>query len=87
MHSLARGHETPVRAGSAAPEVNGWVVQVRPPLTVAAITVVPVTEVAVLAPVVAVVVGALGPGTPTAQQRSASAQDTALSSPVPAGAG
>jgi hypothetical protein len=64
------------------------VVQVRPPLTVAAITVVPVTGVAgVAAPVVAVVEGALGPGTPTAQQCSASAQDTALSSPVPAGAG
>jgi hypothetical protein len=83
MHTFARGHETPVRAGSAVPEVNGWVVQVCPPLTVAAITVVPVTEVAV----VAAVVGALGPGTPTAQQCSASAQDTALSSPVPAGAG
>src|SRR5450755_782381 len=72
MHTLAPGHETPVRAGGAVPGANGWVVQVRPPLTVAAITVVPVTGVA-LAPgevvaVVAVVVGALGPGTPTAQQ-------------------
>lgn len=88
MHTLAPGHETPVRAGGVVPGVSGWVVQVRPPLTVAAITVVPVTGVAVVAaPVVAVVGGALGPGTPTAQQCSASAQDTALSSPVPAGAG
>jgi hypothetical protein len=81
MHTLAPGHETPVRAGGVVPGVSGWVVQVRPPLTVAAITVVPVTAgVAVAAaPVVAVVGGALGPGTPTAQQRSASAQDTALS--------
>ena len=88
MHTWAPGHETPVRAGGAVPGANGLVVHVRPPLTVAAITVVPVTGVAVVAAaVVAVVVGALGPGTPTAQQCWASAQDTALSSPVPAGAG
>ena len=49
MHTLAPGHETPVRAGGVVPGVSGWVVQVRPPLTVAAITVVPVTGVAVVA--------------------------------------
>ena len=49
MHTLAPGHETPVRAGGAVPALNGWVVQVRPPLTVAAITVVPLTGVAVVA--------------------------------------
>ena len=90
MHTLAPGHETPVRAGGVVPALNGCVVQVRPPLTVATITVAPLTGVAIEAAVpaaVVVVVGALGPGTPTAQQCSASAQDTALSSPVPAGAG
>lgn len=80
MHTLAVGHDTPVSAGMVF-MVSGCAAQVSPPLAVPAMTVT-----AELGPVV-VVAGALGPATPTAQQWWASAQDTALNSPVPAGAG
>jgi hypothetical protein len=79
MQRVVRGHETPVSWGASVSS-NGWAAQVRPPSDVAAMTVTGETG-------ADDGVGALGPATPTAQQWSASAQETAPSSPVPGGAG
>src|SRR5580700_7402865 len=75
MHLVAVGQETPLSCG-VLPPATCWALHDTPPLVVATITVVPTAAGA-----------GLGPATPTAQQRRALAQDTALSSPVPAGAG
>jgi hypothetical protein len=79
MHTVTFGHEIPVSAGAGLPPTDwtGWAVHVAPALAVATITVAAAVAVAL----------SFGPGTPTAQQCTASAHDTALSSPVPAGAG
>ena len=76
MQSSTVGQEMPPSSGAALRPVD-WADHTAPPFRVAAITVA----------VAAVVVVASGPSTPTAQQCVASAQETAPSSPVPAGAG
>jgi hypothetical protein len=76
MHDVGVGQAIPLSSGGAGSD-SGWADQVVPPLVVATITVTGAV----------VVVDALGPATPTAQQCSASAHETAPSSPVPAGAG
>jgi hypothetical protein len=82
MQDETVGQETPLSSGGAGRDTS-WAFQVRPPLTVAAMT--------VTGGAVVVVAGAaseaFGPGMPTAQQCSGSAQETAPNSPVPAGAG
>ena len=75
MQSVAVGQETPLSCG-VLPPATCCALHATPPLVVATITVVPAAAGA-----------GLGPATPTAQQRRALAQDTAPSSPVPAGAG
>jgi len=88
MQMRVVGHEIPVRAGAGA-RCRGWATQVCPPSVVASITVVDEDGVdedgadedgvdedvgeEVTVPAVP------GPGDPTAQQRSALAQDTASS--------
>jgi hypothetical protein len=75
MHLVTVGQETPLSCG-VLPPATCWALHDTPALVVATITVVPTAAGA-----------GLGPATPTAQQRRALAQDTALSSPVPTGAG
>jgi hypothetical protein len=77
MHDDAVGQEIPLSSGGDESD-SAWADQLVPPLAVLAITVTGATV---------VVVVALGPATPTAQQWKASAHETAPSSPVPAGAG
>jgi hypothetical protein len=75
MQSVGVGHDTPLSWG-VLPPATCCARHVRPPFLVATITVVD--------PGCA---EAFGLATPTAQQRRAVAQDSAPSSPVPAGAG
>jgi hypothetical protein len=90
MQSSTVGHEIPVRAGAEA-SGNGWATQVAPPLTVASMTVAGAGGVAgadeVVVEPVAAGAAAGSPGVPTAQQWPRPAQATALSWPVPVGAG
>jgi hypothetical protein len=75
MQSVGVGHDTPLNCG-VLPPATCCCRHVRPPFSVATITVVGPGR----AP-------ALGLATPTAQQRRTVAHDSAPSSPVPAGAG
>src|SRR6516162_5331384 len=74
IQARALGHEIPLSCGMTDP-CTGWGVHFRPPSLVATMT------------VAGDEADEFGPATPTAQQRSASAHDTAPSCPVPAGAG